>query len=102
MLGAIAYEVGVDELAAVVGVYAPHGEGAPADDLLQGLKHPLLGLVLDGHGFRPAGGHIHRIERMGVVAGGGAAVVGDEVDFEETWLGILPLGEGFYGDLTLE
>ena len=99
---AVADELEVDELRAIIAVQPEQGEREPAADLLQGGKDMALGLVGHHRHLGPAGGHIGQGEREGVLAKGRAAVVGHQIDFTEAGPQVAPVGKGADGHMMLQ
>jgi len=99
---AVAQEFVVNELSTIVGVDAKDGKGELATQTLQGGKDMTLGLVLCNPRFGPGSGNIGRIERLDEVTIGRAAVVGNEIDFDEPRGFLVPIAKGPDGDLTLQ
>jgi hypothetical protein len=91
---AVCEQVGVDELAAVVGVDAQHGEREPGHQVFQRGQCPLLGFVADRADFGPAGRDVGDGEGGGEVSGGVAAFVADQVDLHEPGSDIVPIRPG--------
>ncbi len=101
-LGAVAVELVVDELGAVVRVDAGEREREVGLGGLQGLEDPPLGLVLHRAYLRPARGHIGHVQALAEVPGRVPALVAHEVDLEEPRAVLVPLGERADRDLVLE
>jgi len=95
-------EVVVDELAAVVGIDNPLGEGEVLADVVDGAAYPLLALAQDPAAGHPAGGDVHGAEGVEVLAFGALPTVGHQVYFQEAGLVFIPFGEGADGDGGLE
>lgn len=102
MLLAVAQQVGVDELGAVVRVQPQQGEGQRLAHGGDGGGDRLLGAVEQGDALRPGGMNIGQYQRMQVFSRGGRAAVSHQVHLLEAGAGLIPVREGADGDLALE
>src|ERR1039458_1345534 len=102
VLEAVGEQVGVDELAAVVGVDPDNREGELATDALDRLEDPDGSLVLHRPVDRPNRGDVGARQGEAEFATRVAPFVADEVDLDKAWPVLDPLGPGADGDLRLE
>jgi hypothetical protein len=89
----VLFEVGVDELGAIVAVKAEEREGEPGADGGESVKDMTTGLIFRGFRLGPACGHIGQGECLAKVPVGTPAVMSDQVGFAEARTGIVPLGK---------
>ena len=92
----------IDELRSVVGIDAQDRERHRAGDVVERGEHPFAGLVGHAAVLRPAGGDVGDGQRVGVLTGGVAAVVADQVDLDEPGHRVVPVRPGPHRDLALE
>src|SRR5512144_3279013 len=95
-------QVMIDELRSIVTVYAQDRERHRAGDVVERGEHPFAGLVAHAAVLRPAGGDVGDGQRPGVLTGGVAAVVGDQVDLDEPGHRVVPVRPGPDRDLALQ
>ena len=92
----------IEELAAVVGVQALHGEGHPLADVMHGRADALLPQAPHRLQLGPAGGDIHGNRGGEVEAVGTVAVVQHQIGLEGPRRHVPPLAKGADGHLRLE
>ena len=92
-LWAVAQQDVIDELRAIVGVYAKDGEWKGGLGLLDRLDTEPLGPTHECGADGPSGGDIGHVEGVDVFAPGVATAVGYEVDLKEARLVLVPVGE---------
>ena len=80
---AVAIEMLVDELGAIVGVDPEQGKGQSLAQLLQGLPHRLLALAQHRARFGPGGVNVGQVQRVAELTRSGIARVGDQINFGE-------------------
>ena len=98
---AVAVEMVVDELGAVVGVDPPEAEGQDLSDLLQGRLDAGFAATEDGPGLHPRRVDVGHVQRMGELAIGPVAGVGHQVELGEAGGGDVPV-VGLQRDVVLE
>lgn len=94
LLIAVAFELFVDEFAAVIRIDSDDREGEDTGDVHQGLEYPFLGLVLHGAVHCPPGGDVGAGESKAELAATVPAFVPYEVDLHEPGDRVIPLGPG--------
>jgi hypothetical protein len=99
---AVAEELVVDELRAVIGVDAQEGEGKSGAKFLEASKDMDLGFVFQGLGLGPAGGNVCQGKSLAVFVEGCAAVMGNEIGFTKPGALLIPIGKGSDGDVVFE
>ena len=80
---AVADEVGIDELGAVVGVDPLEPEGERLSPGLQGLLHRVLAPAQDRPGFHPGGVDVREVQGVGELPVARLPAVGHQVDLGE-------------------
>jgi len=90
-----AHQVGIEELAAIVGVQFQHGEGQSLQDALKSVFHDPVAAAQHGPPLAPGGGDIHPLDRMNVIPGRRGPVVMHEIDFKMARRGFVP-GDTFH------
>jgi hypothetical protein len=101
VLVAVAVELGVDELGAVVRVDALQAERQGLADLVEGALHAALALAQDGARFGPGGLDVDDVQGVGELASGRGAAMGDEIELGEAGDGDIPV-IGLQGNVVLE
>jgi hypothetical protein len=99
---AVLFEVGVDELGAVVGVEAQERKGESGADSFDGGKNMATGLIFRGFRLGPACGHIGQGECLAKVPVGTPAVVSDEIDLAEARTHVAPVSKRPDGNVVLQ
>ena len=94
--------VGVDELAAVIGVDAEQRKWEHPACSLQRVHDTVLGAMQERQALRPGRRDVSQGERVQECAFETAPTVGDQVGFQKAWLDVVALGERAYRDLLLE
>ncbi len=101
-LPAVVVQALVDELTTVIAIEPEERHGQALAHPMHAPAHPLVPLTPDRLELDPGGGNVDRAEGAEVKALRTAAAVGDQIDLEEPWAGVVPLGEGADGDLVAE
>jgi len=98
---AVAPEMRMEELAAVVGVDAAQRERQRPAHLVESVADRLLALAEQGSRLSPGGVDVGEVERMAEVTGGRRAGVGDQIDLPEAGFLHVPAA-GLDGDMVLQ
>src|SRR5574339_422228 len=97
VVAAPAEQGGIDELAAVVAVPGPQGEGQARVEVLDGACDPLMVQVVQGLQLGPAGGHVDGDQRCAVAPRGGLATVQHQIALQGARRDAGPLAPGAQG-----
>ena len=87
--------MGIEELAAIVGVQFQHEKGQSLQDALKSVFHDHVAAAQLGHPLAPGGGDLHQLERMNVIPGRRGPAVMHEIDFKMARRGFVP-GDTFH------
>ncbi len=99
---AVAEELTVQELTAVVGVDSNQGKGQQLPSVIQGSNHPLLAAVQQRQTFRPTGGDIGERQGLQECTLGAPTAMRHQIDLHAARPGVVPILEGAHRNLPLE
>ena len=98
----LAVQVVVDEGGIVVRVDATQREGQPLPDDLQRAEDGQLPAIGHSDALRPACRDVGSVQGANVLSADGVTAMGDQVQFQKAWLGVIPIGKGAHRDCFLE
>jgi hypothetical protein len=92
----------VDKFSAVVGVESQDGKRKERPGTLEGSQDRFSPTVEQGQTLRPLGGDIGQRDRVEVAALRVPSTMGNQINLQEAWFGLVPLGERADRNLLFE